>query len=73
MPNQISIRARRIDAGFAKLRFAQLNFQVGGDEVGSLVGDPCSPGDWTCATLSAEYMEGFAEFRRGLRVGFDGG
>ena len=51
----------------------RLTFQVGGDEVGPLGGNPGSPGDQTCVTLSAECMEGLAEFRSGLRVGFDGG
>ncbi len=51
----------------------RLIFHVGGDEVGPLGGDPGSPGNETCVTLSAECMESFAEFRRGLRVGFDGG
>ena len=51
----------------------RLTFQVGGDEVGPLGGDPSSPGDEASVRLSAKGMEGFAEFRRGLRVRFRGG
>ncbi len=51
----------------------RLASQVGGDEIGSLVGDPSSPGYEASVRLSAKGMEGFAEFRRDLRVCFHGG
>ena len=43
-----------------------LTFQVGCNEVSSLGGGPCGPGDEARVRLSAECMEGLAEFRHGL-------
>ena len=45
--------------------------QVGSDNVGPVGRGPCGPGDKVGVALSAEGVEGFAQLRRGLGVGFD--
>ncbi len=48
-------------------------FQVGCDEVSSLLGDPRGPGDEARVRLSAKGVEGLAKLCCGLRIEFDWG
>ena len=73
MPDEIGVSAQSINAGLVELGLVGMALQIGSYDVGSIGRGPCGSVDKVGVRLGTEGVEGFAQLRRGLGVGFDWG